>query len=167
MAGEESEGLTTVLAMPPKYRSPGTAGLAPADHARLGKRRAANPGLPKGMAAAFGMASITIWHNPKCGTSRGALALLQERGHAVNVVEYLKTPPNAATLARVAAAVGGAKALLRTRGTDAEARGLPEADDETILAAMLADPILINRPVVIGPKGTMLARPAERAGDAA
>jgi len=113
------------------------------------------------------MAIITIWHNPKCGTSRGALALLQEQGHDVRVIEYLKTPPDAATLAGVAAAVGGAKALLRTRGTDAEERGLPQADDATILAAMLADPILINRPVVIGPGGTLLARPAERALDAA
>ncbi|MEY4849600.1 ArsC/Spx/MgsR family protein [Sandarakinorhabdus limnophila] len=113
------------------------------------------------------MAIITIWHNPKCGTSRGALALLHEQGHDVHVIEYLKTPPDAATLAGVAAAVGGAKALLRTRGTDAEERGLPQADDATILAAMLADPILINRPVVIGPGGTMLARPAERALEAA
>ena len=113
------------------------------------------------------MAIITIWHNPKCGTSRGALALLHEQGHDLHVIEYLKTPPDAATLAGVAAAVGGAKALLRTRGTDAEERGLPQADDATILAAMLADPILINRPVVIGPGCTMLARPAERALEAA
>jgi arsenate reductase (glutaredoxin) len=113
------------------------------------------------------MASITIWHNPKCGTSRNALALLQDRGHAITVIEYLKTPPAAETLARVAAAVGGAKALLRTRGTDAEERGLTHADDTAILAAMQADPILINRPVVIGPRATLLARPAERALDAA
>ncbi len=113
------------------------------------------------------MATITIWHNPGCGTSRGALALLQEQGHDVRVIEYLKTPPDAATLAHVAAAVGGAVALLRTRGTDAEERGLPDADDATILAAMLADPILINRPVVIGPRATLLARPSERALDAA
>ncbi|MCU0891087.1 MAG: arsenate reductase (glutaredoxin) [Sandarakinorhabdus sp.] len=109
------------------------------------------------------MANITIWHNPKCGTSRNALALLQEQGHAVTIVEYLKSPPDAATLAGVAAAVGGAQALLRTRGTDAEARGLPAADDATVLAAMQADPILINRPVVIGPRGTVLARPPEKA----
>lgn len=109
------------------------------------------------------MASITIWHNPKCSTSRNALTLLQNQGHAVTIVDYLKSPPDAATLAQVAAAVGGAKALLRTRGTDAEARGLPQADDAAIMAAMLADPILINRPVVIGPNGTVLARPVERA----
>ena len=113
------------------------------------------------------MTSITIWHNPKCGTSRNALALLQDQGHDVTVIDYLKTPPDAATLARVAAAVGGARALLRSRGTDAEARGLPNADDATILAAMLADPILINRPVVIGPRGSVLARPIESALDVA
>jgi arsenate reductase len=113
------------------------------------------------------MARITIWHNPGCGTSRGALALLKDQGHDVTVIPYLKTPPDAATLAKVATAVGGAKALLRTRGTDAEARGLDTADDATILAAMLADPILINRPVVIGPRGILLARPSERALDAA
>jgi arsenate reductase len=113
------------------------------------------------------MAIITIWHNPKCGTSRNALALLQDQAHDVREIEYLKNPPDAAMLASVAAAVGGAKALLRTRGTDAEERGLPDADDGAILAAMLADPILINRPVVIGPGGTLLARPAERALDAA
>lgn len=112
------------------------------------------------------MASITIWHNPKCGTSRNALALLQERGQAVTIVEYLKAPPDAATLQRVATAVGGVQALLRTRGTTAEEQGLPAADDATVLAAMLADPILINRPVVIGPGGTVLARPAERALEA-
>lgn len=109
------------------------------------------------------MARITIWHNPKCGTSRTALSLLQEAGHQLHVVEYLKTPPDAETLARVATAVGGAKALLRTRGTTAEARGLTDADDQAILTAMLDDPILINRPVVIGPGGTVLARPSERA----
>lgn len=113
------------------------------------------------------MASIIIWHNPKCGTSRTALALLHEAGHSVSVIEYLKTPPDAATLAQVAAAVGGAQALLRRNGTSADERGLPHADDATILAAMLADPILINRPVVIGPGGTVLARPADRALEAA
>lgn len=109
------------------------------------------------------MAGITIWHNPKCGTSREALGLLQGAGHAVTIIEYLKNPPSAEHLAHVAAAVGGPASLLRTRGTNAEALGLPAASDATILAAMQADPILINRPVVIGPRGTVLARPATRA----
>ena len=111
------------------------------------------------------MAAVTIWHNPACGTSRSVLTLLRDQGHDVRVTLYLQSPPDAATLAQVAAQVGGAAALLRTRGTDAEARGLPTADEQTILAAMLADPILINRPVVIGPRGTALARPPERALD--
>lgn len=113
------------------------------------------------------MANITIWHNPNCGTSRTALALLHDAGHTVTMVEYLKTPPTAETLARVAAAVGGARALLRIQGTNAAERGLMDADDASIQGAMLADPILINRPVVIGPAGIVLARPATRALEAA
>lgn len=107
--------------------------------------------------------TVTIWHNPKCGTSRNVLALLRDQGVEPHVVEYLKNPPDAETLARVAAAVGGAGALLRTRGTPAEDLGLVGADDATILAAMARDPILINRPVVIGRRGTILARPPESA----
>ena len=105
--------------------------------------------------------SITIWHNPKCGTSRNVLAMIRASGVEPLVVEYLKTPPDAATLARVAAAVGGAQALLRTKGTPAEDLGIIGADDATILAAMATHPILINRPVVITAKGTILARPSE------
>jgi arsenate reductase len=77
------------------------------------------------------------------------------------VVEYLKTPPDAALLAQVAAAVGGASALLRIKGTPAEELGIVGTDDATILAAMAEHPILINRPVVMAPKGTILARPSE------
>lgn len=112
---------------------------------------------------------VTIWHNPACGTSRTALALLRDSGVPVTVVEYLKTPPDADSLAAVAKAVGGARALLRIRGTPATELGLdqPGADDAAILAAMLLHPVLINRPVVIGPGGTVLARPAELALDAA
>jgi arsenate reductase len=105
--------------------------------------------------------TITIWHNPKCGTSRNVLAMIRATGTEPEVIEYLKTPPDAATLARVAQAVGGAAALLRVKGTPAEELGLVGADDATILAAMADHPILINRPVVIAPKGTILARPSE------
>lgn len=106
--------------------------------------------------------AVTIWHNPKCGTSRNALAMIRATGVEPTVVEYLKTPPDAATLAGVARAVGGAAALMRVKGTPAEELGLVGADDATILAAMAEHPILINRPVVIGPKGTILARPSEK-----
>ncbi len=105
--------------------------------------------------------SVTIWHNPKCGTSRNVLAMIRATGVEPVVVEYLKTPPDAVTLARVAQAVGGATALMRIKGTPAEALGLVGASDAAILGAMAEHPILINRPVVIAPKGTILARPSE------
>ncbi len=108
---------------------------------------------------------VTIWHKPKCGTSRNTLAMIRATGVEPTIIEYLQTPPDAATLARVAAAVGGAAALMRVKGTPAEALGLVGADDATILAAMAAHPILINRPVVIGPGGIVLARPSEKVLD--
>ena len=105
--------------------------------------------------------TITIWHNPKCGTSPSVLALIRERGIEPVVVEYLRFPPDAATLAQVAAAMGGAAALLRVNGTSAAEMGLIGAEDAVILTAMAMEPVLINRPVVIAPRGTILARPAE------
>lgn len=105
--------------------------------------------------------TVTIWHNPNCGTSRNVLAMIRATGVEPTVIAYLKTPPDAATLARVAAAVGGAAALLRTKGTTAVEMGLVGADDAAILAAMAEHPVLINRPVVITPTATILARPSE------
>ena len=105
--------------------------------------------------------TATIWHNPKCGTSRNALAMIRATGIEPVVIEYLKDVPGQDQLAAVAAAVGGAKALLRVKGTPAEELGLVHADDAAILAAMAVHPILINRPVVFGPKGIVLARPSE------
>lgn len=110
-------------------------------------------------------ATITIWHNPKCGTSRNALAMIRATGAEPRVVEYLNTPPDATTLARVAKAVGGARALMRVKGTPAEELGLLDADEATIFRAMATHPMLINRPVVIGPRGIVLARPSEKALD--
>lgn len=106
--------------------------------------------------------TVTIWHNPKCGTSRNALAMVRATGVEPEVVLYLETPPDAATLRRVAEAVGGVRALLRVKGTPAVELGLENAADDAILAAMGAHPILINRPVVFGPRGIVLARPSER-----
>ena len=105
----------------------------------------------------------TIWHNPKCGTSRKTLAILEERdGVDVEVVQYLKTPPSRAKLKQLFADAGMTPAEgLRLRGTDAQERGLPDADAETVLDAMVADPILINRPLVETPKGVRLCRPQE------
>jgi len=91
----------------------------------------------------------TIWHNPKCGTSRKTLAILEETPSvAVEVIEYLKTPPTADKLAQ----------LYR----DAEERGLPQADDAAVLAAMAAEPALIERPIVETDKGVRLCRPQDR-----
>ena len=106
----------------------------------------------------------TIWHNPKCGTSRNTLAILQERdGVEVEVIEYLKTPPSRAKLAQLYADAGMTPAEgLRMRGTDAEERGLPEADADTVLDAMVAEPMLIERPLVETAKGVRLCRPKER-----
>ena len=106
----------------------------------------------------------TIWHNPACGTSRKTLAILEETpGVELTMVEYLKTPPSVEKLAQLYRDAGMTPQTgLRVRGTDAEARGLPEADDATVLAAMTADPILIERPLVETEKGVLLCRPQEK-----
>ena len=105
----------------------------------------------------------TIWHNPKCGTSRNTLAILQERDDVeVEVIEYLKNPPTRDKLAQLFRDAGMTPAEgLRLRGTDAEERGLPDADADTVLDAMAAEPILINRPLVETDKGVRLCRPKE------
>ena len=105
----------------------------------------------------------TIWHNPKCGTSRKTLALLESRDVLeLTVVEYLKHPPTRAKLAQLYADAGIIPAEgLRIRGTDAEERGLPTADAATVLDAMIADPRLIERPLVETSRGVRLCRPME------
>lgn len=105
----------------------------------------------------------TIWHNPNCGTSRNTLAMLQEAGADVTVIEYLKTPPSTEKLAQLYRDAGlTPQQGLRLRGTDAEERGLPAADDATVLAAMAAEPKLIERPLVETDKGVRLCRPKEK-----
>ena len=108
--------------------------------------------------------AMTIWHNPGCGTSRNTLAMIRATGVEPLVVNYLDTPPSRDAIAQAAEAIGGARTLLRTKGTPAGTLGL-ESDDVTdtaILDAMAREPILINRPVVFGPRGIVLARPSER-----
>ncbi|APE29365.1 arsenate reductase (glutaredoxin) [Aurantiacibacter gangjinensis] len=109
----------------------------------------------------------TIWHNPKCGTSRKTLAILENLSSVdVTVVEYLKEPPARDKLVQLFADAGMTPAEgLRLRGTDAEERGLPDADDDSVLDAMVADPILINRPIVETEKGVRLCRPQDRVLD--
>ncbi|WP_041685443.1 arsenate reductase family protein [Erythrobacter litoralis] len=105
----------------------------------------------------------TIWHNPKCGTSRKTLAILENLSKVeLTVVEYLKEPPTADKLRQLYTDAGIVpNEGLRLRGTDAEERGLPDADAESVLAAMVADPILINRPLVETEKGVRLCRPQD------
>lgn len=109
----------------------------------------------------------TIWHNPKCGTSRTVLAMLEARADIdLDVVEYLKEPPPREKLAQLYRDAGMApREGLRLRGTDAEERGLTTADDDTVLDAMVAEPSLIERPLVETEKGVRLCRPAERCED--
>lgn len=110
------------------------------------------------------MSDVTIYHNPKCGTSRNTLALLRHAGLEPEVIEYLKTPPSKATLQEIARTSGlGVRGLLREKGTPYAELGLgdPKWSDAELLDFMLAHPILINRPVVITPLGCRLCRPAE------
>ena len=105
----------------------------------------------------------TIWHNPNCGTSRKTLAALEEAGADVTVVEYIKNPPSAAKLAQLYRDAGiTPQQGLRLKGTDAEERGLPQADNATVLAAMEAEPKLIERPLVETDKGVRLCRPQDK-----
>jgi len=108
--------------------------------------------------------TITIYHNQACGTSRNTLALLRERGEEPRVIEYLKTPPTRAEIAGLIAAMGiKPRQLLRDKGLLYDELGLsdPKLDDDAIIDAMAAHPILINRPIVVTPLGTRLCRPAE------
>ncbi|KZY54830.1 arsenate reductase (glutaredoxin) [Erythrobacter sp. HI0063] len=108
--------------------------------------------------------NATIWHNPKCGTSRKTLTILENLSQVeLMVIEYLKEPPSAAKLAQLYKDAGiSPQEGLRLRGTDAEERGLPQASDDEVLAAMVADPILIERPLVETEKGVRLCRPQDR-----
>ncbi|MDO9438315.1 arsenate reductase (glutaredoxin) [Hydrogenophaga sp.] len=110
----------------------------------------------------------TIYHNPKCGTSRNVLALLRERGIEPEVIEYLKTPPTRERLLTLIAASGlPVIDIVRTKEALFTELGLhvPGVNDAQLIDAMLAHPILMNRPIVVTAKGTRLCRPAERVLD--
>ncbi len=110
------------------------------------------------------MSSITIYHNPKCGTSRNVLALIRNAGIEPQVIEYLKTPPSRDELQRLIAATGApVRELMRAKETLYTELGLdnPALSDDALIDAMLAHPILINRPLVVSPLGTRLCRPSE------
>ena len=108
--------------------------------------------------------TITIYHNPACGTSRTTLAMIREHGEEPRVIEYLKTPPNRKELLELIKAMGIApRDLLRQKGTPYEELGLADTSlgDKAIIDAMIAHPVLINRPIVVTPLGTRLCRPAD------
>ena len=108
--------------------------------------------------------SVTIYHNPRCGTSRNVLAMIRQSGEEPEVIEYLRTPPTRERLVELIAQMGiGVRDLLRRRGTPYDELGLddPKWSDAQLLDFMMTHPILINRPIVITPKGVKLCRPSE------
>lgn len=108
--------------------------------------------------------TVTIFHNPACGTSRNTLAMIRASGEDPVIVEYLVTPPDRARLMGLVKAMGiTPRQLLREKGTPYAALGLedPAWSDDQLIDAMLAHPILINRPIVETPRGTRLCRPSE------
>lgn len=110
------------------------------------------------------MTDIIIYHNPGCGTSRNALAMIRNAGIEPHVIEYLKTPPSRALLIELVARAGlSPRALLREKGTPYAELGLSDESlgDEALIDAMMAHPILINRPLVVSPLGVKLCRPSE------
>ena len=112
--------------------------------------------------------AVTIFHNPACGTSRNVVAMAKAAGYEPQVVEYLKAGWTKDQLKQLATAAGvPLREFLRDRGTPAAELGLlePTATDDAILEAMVAHPILVNRPIMVTPKGTALCRPSERALD--
>jgi arsenate reductase (glutaredoxin) len=112
--------------------------------------------------------SVTIYHNPACGTSRNALAMIRASGVEPQVIEYLKHPPTRETLRQMIADAGlTVREALRRKGTPYDALGLDDASltEDDLLDRMMEHPILINRPFVITPRGTRLCRPSEQVLD--
>ena len=110
------------------------------------------------------MTDIVIYHNPECGTSRNALAMIRNAGIEPHIVEYLKTPPSRAMLESLIDRMGGGpRPLLREKNTPYAELGLgdPSLSDAALVDAMMAHPILINRPIVVSPRGVKLCRPSE------
>ena len=114
------------------------------------------------------MSEVTIYHNPRCGTSRNVLAMIRNAGIEPRIVRYLETPPSRDELLALVAATGQpVRALLREKGTPYAELGLGDASlaDDRLVDAMLAHPILINRPIVVTPRGVKLCRPLENVLD--
>jgi len=127
---------------------------------------AGESGVP--IAAGGSAMTVTIYQNPGCGTSRNALAIIRQSGEEPEVIEYLKNPPSRERLIELAKAMGiPVRALLREKGTPYMELGLadPKWTDEQLIDFMLAHPVLINRPIVVTPKGVRLCRPSEAVVD--
>ena len=108
------------------------------------------------------MDEVTIYHNPACGTSRNTLGLIRNAGIEPQVIEYVRTPPDRATLLSLIAAMGvPVRDMARANEPRYAELGLADADDAALIDAMLADPVLINRPIVVTAQGTKLCRPSE------
>ena len=108
--------------------------------------------------------TVTIYHNPACGTSRNTLAMIRASGVEPEVIEYVKTPPSRERLVALISAMGGdVRAVIREKGTPYAELGLanPNLSDDALIDAMLQHPILINRPIVVTAKGVKLCRPSE------
>ncbi|BCI65453.1 arsenate reductase (glutaredoxin) [Acetobacter aceti] len=108
--------------------------------------------------------TITIYHNPTCGTSRNVLALIRNSGEEPRIIEYLKTPPSRAELVDLIARMGvPVRSVLREKGTPFHELGLddPALSDDALIDTMIAHPILMNRPIVVTPLGVALCRPSE------
>lgn len=108
--------------------------------------------------------TVTIYHNPQCGTSRNVLAMIRNSGEEPEIIEYLKTPPTREKLVELIGRMGiSPRELLRRKGTPYDELGLdnPDLTDEQLLDAIMVHPILINRPIVVTPQGVKLCRPSE------
>jgi arsenate reductase len=135
------------------------SGILPPD---LGKLR------PEIQSIKRAIMSVTIFHNPNCSTSRKVLGWLKEKGIEPKVVEYLKTPPSATELKRILKLMGGAKAadILRRKGDAYEALGdVADMKGDELIAKMVAEPVLIERPIVVTDKAAVLCRPPEKVWD--
>ena len=131
----------------------------------IGRVEGASAGVAPSTSALPYRPDVLVYHNPECGTSRNTLAMIRATGTEPHVVEYLKTPPSRALLAQLIQRAGlTVRAALREKGTPFAELGLqePSLSDDQLLDAMMAHPILINRPLVVTPAGVRLCRPSER-----
>ena len=107
---------------------------------------------------------ITIYHNPRCSKSQAVLSLLKERRVQLTIIEYMKSPPDRATLRWILAKLGGpATQLLRTNEKECQKLNLVQADDEKIFAAITANPVLLQRPIIVSKSDAVIGRPPEKA----